>query len=103
MQRASRATWEATDPVLRREMPEPQMRSLARAAGREQRGSRRRSPDAEDAAGLSRTTDLQPSQDIVWHVEAGTDKADLLEVYEIERHLLYLACTRAGDSLWIAK
>jgi superfamily I DNA/RNA helicase len=36
-------------------------------------------------------------------VEAVTDKADLLEVYETERHLLYLACTRAGDSLRIAK
>ncbi len=35
-------------------------------------------------------------------VEAVTDGADLLEVYETERHRLYLACTRARDSLWVS-
>jgi superfamily I DNA/RNA helicase len=35
-------------------------------------------------------------------VEAVTDEADLLEVYETERHLLYVACTRARDSLWVS-
>ena len=35
-------------------------------------------------------------------VEAVTDESDLLEVYETERHLLYVACTRARDSLWVS-
>lgn len=29
-------------------------------------------------------------------------EADLVEVYETERHLLYVACTRARDSLWVS-
>jgi superfamily I DNA/RNA helicase len=32
-------------------------------------------------------------------VEAVTDEADLMEVYEIARYHLYVACTRARDSL----
>jgi superfamily I DNA/RNA helicase len=32
-------------------------------------------------------------------VAAVTDEADLEEVYNIERHLLYVACTRARDHL----
>ncbi len=35
-------------------------------------------------------------------VEAVTDEADLMEVYETERYLLYVACTRARDSLWVS-
>ncbi len=35
-------------------------------------------------------------------VEAVTHDADLMEVYETERHLLYVACTRARDSLWVS-
>ncbi|MGG5807716.1 3'-5' exonuclease [Falsiroseomonas sp. CW058] len=35
-------------------------------------------------------------------VEGVTDEADLEEVYETERHLLYVACTRARDHLWIS-
>jgi hypothetical protein len=35
-------------------------------------------------------------------VESVTDEADLEEVYETERHLLYVACTRARDHLWIS-
>ena len=35
-------------------------------------------------------------------VEAVTDEASLEEVYETERHLLYVACTRARDSLWVS-
>jgi superfamily I DNA/RNA helicase len=31
-----------------------------------------------------------------------TDEADLVEVYETERHLLSVACTRARDSLWVS-
>jgi ATP-dependent exoDNAse (exonuclease V) beta subunit len=33
---------------------------------------------------------------------AGAAEADLVEVYETERHLLYVACTRARDSLWVS-
>ena len=35
-------------------------------------------------------------------VERVADEADLGEVYETERHLLYVACTRARDSLWVS-
>jgi ATP-dependent exoDNAse (exonuclease V) beta subunit len=35
-------------------------------------------------------------------VEAVTEEADLEEVYETERHLLYVACTRARDRLSIS-
>ena len=34
-------------------------------------------------------------------IEAVTDEADLEEVYNTERHLLYVACTRARDHLVI--
>ena len=39
-----------------------------------------------------------PSQE---RIEAITDAADLEEVYNTERHLLYVACTRARDRLHI--
>ena len=32
-------------------------------------------------------------------IEAITDEADLQEVYDTERHLLYVACTRARERL----
>lgn len=35
-------------------------------------------------------------------IESVTDEADLEEVYETERHLLYVACTRARDRLMIS-
>jgi ATP-dependent exoDNAse (exonuclease V) beta subunit len=31
-----------------------------------------------------------------------TDETDLVEVFETERQLLYVACTRARDSLWVS-
>ncbi len=34
-------------------------------------------------------------------IEAVGDSADLQEVYETERHLLYVACTRARDQLLV--
>ena len=34
-------------------------------------------------------------------VEAVTDDADIEEVYNTERHLLYVACTRARDHLLV--
>jgi len=40
-----------------------------------------------------------PLQD---RIESITDSADLEEVYNTERHLLYVACTRARDKLWIS-
>ncbi len=39
-----------------------------------------------------------PSQD---RVESIADEADLEEVYATERHLLYVACTRARDALLV--
>lgn len=42
--------------------------------------------------------DVIPSQE---RIEAITDDADLNEVYETERHLLYVACTRARDYLLV--
>ena len=35
-------------------------------------------------------------------IEAVTDDGDLEEVYDTERHLLYVACTRARDHLLIS-
>ena len=35
-------------------------------------------------------------------IETVTDEADLKEVYETERHLLYVACTRARDQLLVS-
>lgn len=34
-------------------------------------------------------------------IESVVDHADLAEVYEAERHLLYVACTRARDRLLV--
>ena len=34
-------------------------------------------------------------------IESVGDEADLQEIYETERHLLYVACTRARDRLLI--
>ena len=42
--------------------------------------------------------DVLPLQD---RIENVTDDADLEEVYDTERHLLYVACTRARDHLMI--
>jgi ATP-dependent exoDNAse (exonuclease V) beta subunit len=35
-------------------------------------------------------------------IESITDNADLEEVYNTERHLLYVACTRARDQLLVS-
>lgn len=35
-------------------------------------------------------------------IERVTDESDLEEVYNTERHLLYVACTRARDHLWVS-
>ena len=40
-----------------------------------------------------------PSQE---RIETVTDESDLEEVYNTERHLLYVACTRARDRLMIS-
>lgn len=34
-------------------------------------------------------------------IETATDDADLEDVYNTERHLLYVACTRARDHLLV--
>ncbi len=43
--------------------------------------------------------DILPLQE---RVESVADEAELDEVYETERHLFYVACTRARDYLWIS-
>ncbi len=35
-------------------------------------------------------------------IESVGDDGDLQEVYDTERHLLYVACTRARDRLWVS-
>ena len=42
--------------------------------------------------------EVLPSQE---RIEAVADDADLEEVYNTERHLLYVACTRARDQLLV--
>lgn len=36
-----------------------------------------------------------------FRIDGMTDEADLEEVYNTERHLLYVACTRARDRLLV--
>ena len=36
-----------------------------------------------------------------YRIETVTDNTDLEEVYNTERHLLYVACTRARDHLLV--
>ena len=43
--------------------------------------------------------DVLPLQD---RIETVTDEAELDEVYETERHLFYVACTRARDRLLVS-
>jgi mRNA-degrading endonuclease RelE of RelBE toxin-antitoxin system len=43
--------------------------------------------------------EIVPSQE---RIETVTDEADLQEVYDTERHLLYVACTRARDHLLVS-
>jgi len=43
--------------------------------------------------------DILPKQD---RIEGVADEAELDEVYETERHLFYVACTRARDRLFIS-
>jgi len=42
--------------------------------------------------------EIIPSQT---RIESVADNADLEEIYETERHLLYVACTRARDHLLV--
>ena len=42
--------------------------------------------------------EIIPSQE---RIEGVADNADLEEVYDTERHLLYVACTRARDRLLV--
>jgi superfamily I DNA/RNA helicase len=42
--------------------------------------------------------EVTPSQD---RIENVSDDADLEEVYDSERHLLYVACTRPRDHLFV--
>lgn len=43
--------------------------------------------------------EVLPSQQ---RIGAVADEATLEEVYNTERHLLYVACTRARDRLWVS-
>jgi len=43
--------------------------------------------------------EVLPLQD---RIETVSDESDLEEVYNTERHLLYVACTRARDQLFIS-
>lgn len=64
-----------------------------RAHGERRSASR---PVARSAVGLTRRV-LR----LVSRIEAVADSADLEDVYDTERHLLYVACTRARDRLLV--
>ena len=49
-------------------------------------------------AGIACDDEILPLQE---RIETISDEADLEEVYNTERHLLYVACTRARDQLLI--
>jgi hypothetical protein len=74
---------------------EPRTESLARLTAEEQK-----------AAGLTALRlQINPADDEVIplqeRIESIGDDADLREVYDTERHLLYVACTRARDRLLV--
>jgi superfamily I DNA/RNA helicase len=50
-------------------------------------------------AAMACDDEVIPSQT---RIDAIADDAELEEVYNTERHLLYVACTRARDRLWIS-
>ena len=60
--------------------------------------SRKNIPTAEYQAVMACDDEVIPLQD---RIETVADIADLEEIYDTERHLLYVACTRAGDHLLI--
>ena len=43
--------------------------------------------------------EIIPSQ---MRIESAADEVDLAEIYDTERHLLYVACTRARDQLHVS-
>ncbi len=47
---------------------------------------------------MARDVEVIPSQE---RIDAVGDEADLQDIYETERHLLYVACTRARDHLLV--
>ena len=47
---------------------------------------------------MARRAEVIPLQE---RIESVADEADLEEVYNTERHLLYVACTRARDHLLV--
>jgi superfamily I DNA/RNA helicase len=49
-------------------------------------------------AAMACDDEVLPSQK---RIETAADEADLEEVYNTERHLLYVACTRARDHLLV--
>lgn len=49
-------------------------------------------------AAMACDDEIIPSQD---RIETVSDESDLEEVYNTERHLLYVACTRARDHLLV--
>jgi superfamily I DNA/RNA helicase len=49
---------------------------------------------------MARDDEVIPSQK---RIEGVVDAADLEEVYETERHLLYVACIRARDRLLVTR
>ena len=63
--------------------------------------------DGEEAAGLEfRAVAVMACDEqvipLASRIESAADKSDLEEVYNTERHLLYVACTRARDHLLVS-
>jgi len=75
-------------------------RAAAAGAASDHRGGAARG-DPRDGArdpGAACDDEVIPLQGRIEHV---ADEADLEEVYSTERHLLYVACTRARDRLLV--
>ena len=52
-----------------------------------------------DVAVMACDDEVIPRQE---RIETAADESDLEEVYDTERHLLYVACTRARDFLMVS-
>ena len=63
------------------------------------RGNRLLSLEFRAVAVMACDDEVIPRQE---RIETAADESDLEEVYDTERHLLYVACTRARDDLMVS-
>ena len=89
---------------MRRKRPKPAVHSLDQITLH--RADSGRSFQVQQSHGCERRFAVMACDDEVLpsqtRIETVSDDSDLEEVYNTERHLLYVACTRARDFLWVS-